>query len=89
MWTFWKLDYEGGSCPWERLAGAVSAIWLRDPDCVPSGRFWMTIEDVDVYMIFDDIVHLGDSLAYVLALTIVFNKTCNFKFHFKQKKTRF
>lgn len=37
-------------------------------------------------MIFDDIVHLGDSLGYVLALTLVFNKTCHFKFHFKQKK---
>lgn len=40
-------------------------------------------------MIFDDIVHLSDSLGYVLALTLVLNKTCHFKFHFKQKKKVF
>lgn len=49
----------------------------------------MTIEDVDVQMIIDNIIHLCDSLGYALALTLVFNKTCHFKFHFKQKRKVF
>lgn len=37
-------------------------------------------------MIIDDIIYLSGSLGYALVLTLVFNKTCHLKFHFKQKK---
>lgn len=40
-------------------------------------------------MIIDNIIHLSNSLGYALALTLVFNKTCHFKFHFKQGKKVF
>lgn len=37
----------------------------------------------------DNIIHLSYSLGNALALTLVSNKTCHFKFHFNQKENVF